>query len=89
MLLFSNPRAVRMLIEKGVRIDSVNIGGMRFSPGKRRIISMLYVDNEDIKDIMSISDKGVELEIRAFPGDRKTNIADILGKGQGYEEKAG
>jgi len=78
MLLFSNPRDVRILIEKGVKIGSVNIGGMHFSPGKRRVMSTLNVDEEDVRNILSIADKGIELEGRVFPGDEKTNVADIL-----------
>ena len=80
MLLFSNPGDVRRLLEKGVLLDSVNVGGMHFSQGKYKVTSSINVNDEDIRDILAIAGKGVELETRVFPGDDKMNIVPLLTK---------
>ena len=78
LMLFSNPGDVRRLLEKGVKVGSVNVGGMHFSPGKRQILRTLSVDEEDIKNLLAVSAMGVELEGRVIPADERVDVAAIL-----------
>lgn len=78
LLLFSNPGDVRRVVEKGVKLESVNVGGMHFSPGKRQILRTLSVDEEDIKNLLALSDMGIELEGRVIPADERVNVSEIL-----------
>lgn len=80
LLLFSNPRDVRRLVEKGVKIRSVNVGGMHFSPGKRQILRTLSVDDQDVQDLNAVSAAGIELEGRVVPTDERINVAEALKK---------
>ena len=49
MLLFTNPTDVVRLVENGVNITSVNIGGMAFRQGKNQITNAVSVDEKDIE----------------------------------------
>ncbi len=49
MLLFTNPLDVKRVVEGGVQLTSVNIGGMSFSTGKRMITNAVAVDANDLK----------------------------------------
>lgn len=49
MLLFTNPTDVVRLVENGVNITTVNIGGMAFRQGKTQITNAVSVDEKDIE----------------------------------------
>ena len=49
MLLFTNPTDVERVVEGGVKITSVNIGGMAFRQGKTQVNNAISVDEKDIE----------------------------------------
>ena len=64
----------------GIKFQSVNVGGMHFSPGKKQILKTLSVDKDDINALMEISNAGIELEARVLPDDDTINVVEILKK---------
>jgi PTS system D-galactosamine-specific EIIB component, Man family (TC 4.A.6.1.5) len=70
-LVVRTPKEVRRLIEGGVPIKEVNIGNMHFSQGKRPLSKKVYVDDQDMEDLMFIKSKGVHVFIQDVPGDVK------------------
>lgn len=80
MLLFTNPRDVRRVVEGGVSFDSINIGGMSFSDGKKMITNAVAVNHQDIEDLHYLSEQGIGLEIRKVVTDNKVYMMDLLKK---------
>ena len=80
LLLFTNPTSVLYLVEHGVDIKSVNIGGMSFHEGKRQITSAVSVDDKDVESFKKLNEKGIELEIRKVDTDKKVNLMDVMNK---------
>lgn len=80
MLLFATPKDVLAIVNAGVKLGSVNIGGMRFSPGKKMITNFISVDEEDVADFEQLHQSGIELEIRQVPNDRKNNLISLMQK---------
>lgn len=80
LLLFTNPIDVLRMVEQGVDINSVNIGGMSFKRGKKQIKNAVSVDNIDIEAFKKLNDKGIELEIRKVPSDSKQYIMPLIEK---------
>jgi PTS system mannose-specific IIB component len=80
MLLFTNPTDVLRLVEAGVDIKSVNIGGMAFKEGKTQITGAVSVNDQDIKAFRALNDKNVELEIRKVASDSKSYIMPLIEK---------
>ena len=78
MLLFSCPGDVLRLLKTGVKLSSVNVGGMHYSTGKKQILRNLSVDEDDIKVFYEIDKLGVELEGRILPNDQRKNIMEII-----------
>ena len=78
LLLFTNPTSVLYLVEHGVDIKSVNIGGMSFHEGKRQITSAVSVDDKDVESFQALNAKGIELEIRKVDTDKKVMLMDVL-----------
>ena len=80
LLLFTNPSSVLYLVEHGVDIKSVNIGGMSFHEGKTQVTSAVSVDGKDIDAFKKLNEKGIELEIRKVDTDKKVMMMDVLNK---------
>ena len=80
MLLFTNPKDVLTLLEAGVDMKSINIGGMAYKDGKKMITSAVSVDDQDIADFKAIDAMGVELDVRKVSNDSRQYMMDLLKK---------
>ncbi|HBK4824289.1 TPA: PTS mannose transporter subunit IIAB [Enterobacter asburiae] len=80
MLLFTNPTDVERIVEGGVKITSVNIGGMAFRQGKTQVNNAISVDAKDIEAFNKLNARGIELEARKVPTDQKLKMMDLIGK---------
>ena len=80
MVLFSNPQDVVKIINYGVVIKSVNIGGMHFVRGKKQLLQNVSVDDDDVKSFMFLIEQKIELETRALPHDERNDISSIIKK---------
>lgn len=78
MLLFTGPEDVVRLVEAGIPITSVNIGGMRFTTGKKMVTNFVSVDDADVAAFQYLADAGIELELRKVPADRKVQLMELL-----------
>lgn len=78
LLLFTNPSSVLKMVEAGVNITSVNIGGMSFKEGKRQITNAVSVNDADVAAFKALADKGIELEIRKVDTDSKVMLMSLL-----------
>ncbi|TCS76160.1 mannose/fructose/sorbose PTS transporter subunit IIB [Pectinatus cerevisiiphilus] len=76
--LFTCPQDVLRMIEGGIPIKSVNIGGMSFKDGKKQITKAVSVDDSDKETFRKLDELGVELEIRPVVNDVKVNIMDKI-----------
>lgn len=80
MLLFTNPTDVERIVEQGVNIKSVNIGGMAFRQGKTQVNNAVSVDEKDIAAFRKLNDRGIELEVRKVSNDPKLKMMDLIAK---------
>ncbi len=78
LLLFTNPTSVLQMIEGGVDIKTINIGGMSFKEGKRQITGAVSVNDQDVESFKKLNEKGIELEIRKVDTDKKVMLMDVL-----------
>ncbi|UVK77535.1 MAG: mannose-specific PTS enzyme IIAB component [Sodalis sp. Fse] len=80
MLLFTNPTDVVRLVEGGVVITSVNIGGMAFRQGKIQVNNAVSVDEKDIEAFKKLNELGIELEVRKVSSDSPLKMMDLIKK---------
>ncbi|MCL2900171.1 PTS mannose transporter subunit IIAB [Brenneria tiliae] len=80
MLLFTNPTDVLTLVENGVDIPSVNIGGMAFRQGKTQVNNAVSIDEKDIAAFKELDKRGIELEVRKVSSDSKIKMMDLINK---------
>ena len=80
MLLFTNPTDVLRVVEQGVDIKTVNIGGMAFRQGKTQVNNAVSVDEKDIAAFHKLNERNIELEVRKVSSDQKLKMMDLIAK---------
>ncbi|ELY3758217.1 PTS mannose transporter subunit IIAB [Cronobacter universalis] len=80
MLLFTNPTDVERIVEAGVKITSVNIGGMAYRQGKTQVNNAVSVDEKDIEAFKKLNARGIELEVRKVSNDPRLKMMDLISK---------
>ena len=77
-ILAPGPREALALLEAGVSLASVNVGGLHHSAGKIQIGKALFLSAEDVAALKAIAAKGVTLEGRAVPSESPSDLASLL-----------
>ncbi len=78
ILLFSNPSAVVRALKLGLNCTELNIGGMHYTPGKRKLIDVLAVDNEDLNALREIASQGVKVTVQAVPNQKPLSLEKLF-----------
>ncbi|MBO0475912.1 PTS sugar transporter subunit IIB [Vagococcus sp. DIV0080] len=79
-MLFTTPVDVEALVRSGMTFESVNVGGMSFSSGKKMLTNFVSVDDRDVEAFLYLAEQGIELEIRKVPADHRLNLMEALKK---------
>lgn len=66
-VLFESPHDAFSVIDGGAPIETVNIGGMHSTSGKREILDYIYVDDDDTAYLKQLAGRGVTLDFRDLP----------------------
>ncbi|AJQ25565.1 MAG: system, mannose/fructose/sorbose family, subunit [Pelosinus sp.] len=77
LFLFTNPTDVLRMVEGGVDITSVNVGGMCYKDGKVLITAAVSVDKIDVEAFRKLHEKGIELEVRKVASDSKVDLMSL------------
>lgn len=78
LLLVDTPKSIVDLVEAGVEITELNVGGMHFKPGKNQIAPFIFVDEQDVSNFHLLYQKGIKLEGRDVPTRSPVDIAKVL-----------
>ncbi|HOT96264.1 MAG TPA: PTS sugar transporter subunit IIB [bacterium] len=78
LLLVDSPKMLVQLVDAGVPITEVNVGGMHFRAGKNQIAPFIFVDEEDISHFRTLYERGIKLEGRDVPTRSPIDIAHAL-----------
>ncbi len=78
ILLFSSPTDVLRALNAGLECRSLNIGGMHFVPGKRKLMDVLAVNTRDLDALREITGKGVRIDVQTVPTQKPISLKKIL-----------
>jgi PTS system sorbose-specific IIB component len=78
ILLIETPQDILELIKQGVKVGKINVGGMHYKPGKRRLAPYIFVDDRDIELFKEISRMEIELEGREVPTGKSIDIIKAI-----------
>jgi len=70
ILLFSNPSDVLRALKSGLDCQALNIGGMHYVQGKRKLLDVLAVDDIDLDALKEIASRGIRVDIQTVPTQR-------------------
>lgn len=76
--LFTNPQDVLTMVQQGVKIATLNIGGMAWRPGKKQLTKAVSLDATDINAFQQLDTLGVKLDLRVVASDPSVNILDKI-----------
>ncbi|MWN90501.1 PTS fructose transporter subunit IIB [Gilliamella sp. Pra-s65] len=76
--LFTNPTDVLRLVNAGVPIKEVNIGGMSFKEGKKQITKSVSVDENDISAFKKMHEMGINLCLKVVITDPNVDLIKLL-----------
>jgi len=78
LVLVPGPAEALALVEKGLGVTRVNVGGLHHTVGKVQLGRALFLDEKDRLALRALAAKGVRLEGRALPGDAEEDLSAAL-----------
>lgn len=78
MLLIANPQDALRLVQKGVNIKSINVGGMKFAKGRKQLFPSISMSEEEMEICRQLSNYNIEMEVRISPDAPKVNLLDYI-----------
>jgi mannose/fructose/sorbose-specific phosphotransferase system IIB component len=78
ILLFSNPSDVLRALKSGLDCRVLNIGGMHYVQGKRKLMDVLAVDDADLDALREIAARGVKVDIQTVPTQRPLPLNKVF-----------
>lgn len=60
-------------------LKEINVGGLRYEEGKKKLTDLVAVDDDDdINNFKQIGDLGIDIEFRMLPRDKKKQLSDLI-----------
>ncbi len=78
MIVVSSVPDAKALIEQGLPVKEITIGGLSYREGTREIASYIYLAPEDIKATVQIYNMGIRIIGKQLPNSSPIDIAKIL-----------
>lgn len=78
LVLVPGPAEALALVEAGLGVSRVNLGGLHYAVGKVQLGRALFLDEKDKASLRALAAKGVRLEGRPLPGDPEEDLAAAL-----------
>lgn len=78
MLLAKSPYVFFELINKGVILDRINLGGLSAKKGRTRLAKNIFADEEERAELRRIRQAGTEIFIQPTPRDRPFSLDQVL-----------
>lgn len=74
LLITRGPGPMLRLLEGGVEMDYINLGGLGAGPGRKRHKKHVSLSDEELGVCREIEDKGVKIEIKMVPSDQGVTL---------------
>lgn len=78
LVLAKTPEVILALVEAGVGITHLNVGGMGSKPGREPLFRNIQASPEEIETFKKLSKLGVNVEIRVVVTNKGIPLEDVL-----------
>ena len=66
-VLVSHPKSILRLMDLGLEVDTVNVGGLHYAEGKEKFHDNVFLDEGERAALRELVKRGVTLEARSLP----------------------
>lgn len=80
LILFKSVASVHKAIELGLPLTELQIGGLGSSEGKKMISNELSVNEQELRYLEDIENKGTRVVFQVTPKDPKLSLSDVKSK---------
>lgn len=78
IILVKTPNTVYELVERGVDIKDLNVGGMGARAGRKKFYKNISVSEEEKESFRKLIEKGTNISIRIIPDNKKVSVEKFL-----------
>jgi len=78
MILVNSPVIIEDLIKNGIQIDKVNVGGIHFKEGRKKLLNYLYLNEDEINSFKRCIDHGVQFDCQDIPLCKRTPLSKLI-----------
>ena len=78
IVLAKTPKTIYDLIEGGVDIKKVDVGGIGAAPGRKNLYRNISVSEEEKQIFKKMIEKGIEVVIQIVPDDREVRMDKLI-----------
>ena len=80
IIIVKVPQTIYTLIENGIEIKELNVGGMGAKPGRKPLYKNISASQEERECFQKIIDKNVNVFIQIIPDNKSINLKNSLNK---------
>lgn len=78
MMIVKVPDTIKRLMDNGIDIDFVNIGGMGMSAGRKKLFQNISASDAEREIFKELIAKGVKVEVQIIPAAKQFDVAKLL-----------
>ncbi len=77
LLLTRHPSDILAMMESGIEIDYLNLGGLGAGPDRKALHKFISVSEAELETLRKIQDKGAKVEIKMIPSEQGIDLTSV------------
>ena len=78
IILVNSPLVIEALLRDGILIDKVNVGGIHYKDGRKKLLHYLYLNEDEINSFRRCIDLGVHFDCQDIPLCKRTPLSKLI-----------
>lgn len=78
LILTKTPKPVLELVQGGLKIEHLNVGGMGYKVGREKLYRNIHASNEEIEDLKTLDSLGVNVEFRVVIDHKAIPLKEVI-----------
>lgn len=78
MIVVRDPTSALKLLDLGVAVETINVGGMHFREGREKLAEGVYADSSERALLRELAKRGIELDGRELPSSPSIILNSVL-----------
>lgn len=80
MILVKTPEIIEFLVENGIQINKIILGGMGSKPGRDTLIRNVSANESERESLRRLIDRGIKIVYQMVPVDKEIEVEKLLNK---------